>query len=229
MPRKYLVILAGLTSLALALSAVATAQKKKPKDPPGQQGGNSLRIAANPNPLVFGGSTTVSGELRGPNEGGKRVTLEHNPYPFTGGYRDVATTTTPSNGRYSFTTRPGVNTRYRTTANVSPRVTSPELLVQVRIRVGVRASDRTPSRGSRVRFSGSAFPAHDGHLVLIKRRTRSGSFRTVARTRLLDAGTARSRYARRVRVFRSGTYRVSVAGHGDHISGLSSTRTLIVR
>ena len=98
----------------------------------------------------------------------------------------------------------------------------------MRIKVGVRVSDRTPRRGSRVRFSGSVFPAHDGRTALIQRRTRTGSFRTVVRTRLRDAGTARSTYSRRLRIYRDGVYRVKVAGDGDHANGFSSRKSIDV-
>lgn len=214
---------------ALTAPLIATAQQgkgKKPKPPRGDA--NSLTIRANPNPVVWGGSTVVSGQLRGANNGGKTVTLERNPYPFTGGFNDVSTRVTPNSGAYSFTVSPGLHTRYRTSAKTSPPVTSNQVLVHVRIRVGILLSDATPARGRLVRFYGSAYPAHDGSLVYIQKRATTGSYRTVARTRLRDAGTTRSRYSRRVRVNRSGVYRVRVAGHVDHWPGYSKPRALRV-
>ena len=48
------------------------------------------------------------------------------------------------------------------------------------------------------------------------------------RTRLRDAGDAKSTYSRRVRVFRDGIYRVKVAGDADHINAFSRVRTVTV-
>jgi hypothetical protein len=51
----------------------------------------------------------------------------------------------------------------------------------------------------------------------------------VARTTLLTAGTDASRYSKRVRVRRTGTYRVRVrSGDTDHLNGTSRTRKLTV-
>jgi hypothetical protein len=80
-----------------------------------------------------------------------------------------------------------------------------------------------------VRFHGTAAPAHDGAPVRIQRRRADGSWRTVARTTLRDAGTDVSRYSRRVRVRRSGTYRVRALAHdSDHLRGTSRRRRLTV-
>ncbi len=65
-------------------------------------------------------------------------------------------------------------------------------------------------------------------MVRIQRRSPSGRFVTVARTRLRDAGTVRSTYSRRVRVYRDGVYRVRVTGDGDHINGVSRLKTIDV-
>ena len=51
---------------------------------------------------------------------------------------------------------------------------------------------------------------------------------TIARPLLRDAGTARSTYSRRVRVFRDGVYRVKVAGDADHVNGFSRARSINV-
>jgi hypothetical protein len=95
--------------------------------------------------------------------------------------------------------------------------------VPVRLRVRIHVSDHTPSKRQRVRFSGTAGPAHDGAPVRVQRRRANGSWRTVAR----DAGTEVSRYSRRVRIYRTGTYRVRVlSGDTDHLRGTSHKRKL---
>ena len=205
--------------LALALPVVAGAQKpQKPPKGPGQ-----LTIAAKPNVVTFGRSTTVSGQLAGVPNAGVGVTLEEDAYAF-GAFKPLLTKTTDANGAYSFLVVPKLNVKYRAVAKTSPRTTSAEALVLVRIRVGLRLSDSTPRRGQLVRFSGTATPAHDGRLVSIQRRTTSGSYRTVARTPLLDAGATRSRFRRRIRISRDGVYRARVTADADHATGTSGHR-----
>lgn len=214
---KRLIALAGVSLLAVPL--VAHALK-----PPG---GSGLTVSAEPNPITLGQATTISGKLRGPLKAGAVVTLQDNPAPYTRGFRDVATTTTAKNGAYTFGgIRPTLNTRYRT---MTPGpVTSSELLVPVRIKVTLRLSDQTPRAGRRVRFFGRVAPEHDGRGVRIQRQTRTGSWKTVARTRLRDAGTARSRYSRRIRLKRDAVYRARVLGDSDHATGTSGAKSVDV-
>jgi len=198
-----------------------------PGTPP--PGGNAITIAANPARVTFGRPTTISGQLNGPGNGGVEVELEANPAPFTGGFKNagVKATTSPT-GAYTMAITPTVNTRYRVTAKTRPPVTSPEVLVGVRVRVSLRLSDSTPRAGQRVRFSGVVTPGHDGKVVSIQRRTRTG-WRTIATTTLAAAtpvnGVARSKFSKRIRIRRSATYRARVTpGDGDHERGTSRRR-----
>ena len=215
-------------ALTVALASGATAQGQKPDKP--AKGTQAVSLDAKPNPVVFGAATTLSGRLTGGSTGGVTVRLEQDTtLPLGDTFTPAgATATTAANGTYSFSVRPAQNTQYRVTAQASPPVTSAPRLVNVRIRVGFRLSDRTPSRGARVRFSGSVLPAHDGRTALIQRRSATGRFVTVARTLLRDAGDERSTYSRRIRVFRDGVYRVKVAGDADHVNGFSRRRTIDV-
>jgi hypothetical protein len=102
------------------------------------------------------------------------------------------------------------------------------VFVRVRLSVSFKVSDSTPKKGARVRFYGTAAPAHDGKPVLIQKRTASG-YKTVTRTTLLDNGTATSKYSKRLRIRSSGTYRVVVQSvDQDHDDGASRSRTLRV-
>jgi hypothetical protein len=114
-------------------------------------------------------------------------------------------------------------------AATAPSKASPTVLVRVRMRVGLRLSTSTPTAGRTVRFSGSVHPAHDGRTASIQKRSSTGSWTTVARTTLQDAGTTRSSYSRRVRINRDGVYRVKVAGDADHLSGFSRSRSIDAR
>ena len=108
------------------------------------------------------------------------------------------------------------------------RFTSPEIVVvRVAIRVKLRLSDRTPRRGQRVRFYGGAGPEHDGRNVYIQKLTSAG-WRGVSRTLLKDAGTELSKFSKRIRVRRNGTYRARVYHRLDHADGISPTRRAIV-
>jgi hypothetical protein len=218
----------GLLACAVALPFAAFAARP-PRQPSGNQ---SLTLVARPTSVTYGRSVTLSGVLKGRNHGNKRVALQQNPYPF-GGFRDVAVTRTDSKGAYRFVVKPVRHTRYRT---VTPQpatiydavVRSPEVLVHVRVRVSIRLSDATPRRGQRIRFLGFVAPKHNGRRVFVQRRRRDGRWRTVARTITGDAAGDRSRYTRRVRIRRSGLYRVRVRGDADHSSGNSRARAIRV-
>jgi hypothetical protein len=216
-------------ALAMTLAVPATMAVAKPPPKPVKPANPQLTLAAAPNPINFGGSTALTGKLNGNAAAGQTIVIEANPAPFAA-YKQVATVTTAANGSYSATVKPGVNTRYRVTARTSPPVVSGETQVGVRIRVGMILGDSTPRRGTSVVFSGRAYPAHDGALVSIRKRGSTGSFVTIARTRLLDDGAARSRYSRAVRIKSSGVYqvRVSAGNDGDHLAGISRQRNITV-
>lgn len=217
MKRLVLTVVIVLPALAGLASQAASAP------PPGK---GSLTIAAKPNPITFGQATTISGKLKGASKSGSVVTLQQNPAPYRS-YVNAGTTTTGKGGTYAFTgVLPALNTRYRT-ISTDPQGTSSELLVQVRIKVTLRVSDSTPRQGQRVRFFGSASPQHDGRRVRIQRRTASG-WKTVARVRLRDAGSERSRYSRRLQVRRDTEYRARVYRDSDHATGTSGTKSLDV-
>lgn len=198
--------------------------------PPPNTAPNTVTITATPSLLTFGRATTIAGQVTGPQNAGVEVTLEENPYPYTGGFKSTGrTATTNPGGAYSIVVNPTVNTHYRVSAKTKPPVTSPEVAVTVRVKVTLRLSDRTPRAGQRVRFSGTVTPAHDGKVARIQRRTSTGAWRTVARVTLVPAtplnGVARSKFAKRLRINRSGTYRARVTpADGDHAAGSSARR-----
>jgi len=209
--RKYVVpaILVGLaTNLAVAMAA-----------PPGK----SLTIRAKPNPVVFGRSVALTGRLTGSDKAGKTVQVQAVDFPYGDGFKDVTSAVTAASGKWSASDRPRVNTRYRA---LQQSTTSGIVTELVRIRVSLKLSDRTPAAGRLVRFYGRACPEHDGARVRLQRRTRTGRWRTVRRTRLRDlAGSTCSRYSRRFRVFRDGTYRAFVVSpDADHANGRSRSR-----
>jgi plastocyanin len=94
--------------------------------------------------------------------------------------------------------------------------------------VSLQVSDATPTSGEGVRFFGSVRPQQDGRLVRLQRRTRRGSYITVRRIRLRDAGTSRSKFSKRLRVFRDAVFRARLAADATHKAGTSRTRRLNV-
>jgi hypothetical protein len=219
------VVAASGAALALfAVPAWGQGNSPKPKDA-------SVTLDAKPTVVVFGSSTTLSGDLKGDGSvSGVDVRLERDEvFPFGDAYAAFTTVKTATSGRYSVGVTPPVNTQYRASVQSSPPVQSAAKLVLVRMRVGVRVSTTMPRRGTLVRFRGSVLPAHDGTRVIVQRRSSTGRWVAVRRTSLTDAGTARSAYSARVRVSSDGTYRVKAVGHADHINGLSRTVALDAR
>jgi hypothetical protein len=188
--------------------------------------GDKLTLKSDPSPVVFGRTVALTGHLTGRNKDGKTVQVQADPFPY-GDFDTFATPVTATNGRWSASHKPVVNTRYRARQGSTFSGVVTEL---VRIRVSLKVRDRTPAAGRRVRFYGRACPQHDGARVRIQRRTRTGKWRTVRRTRLRDIpGSTCSRYSKRFRVFRDATYRAWVVSpHGDHASGRSRGRRVDV-
>ncbi len=214
---RSLPVVAVVAVVGAALPLVAQANHKPGHQPGG--GGADLTIAARPAITLFQGATVLSGRLKGSGNAGAKVTLREDEYPFGTGDKPVATATTDSKGDYTFTRRPVRNTTYQAVAGP---VRSARALVNVRIRMSLYVSDATPRVGQLVGFKGRACPAHDGLLVRIQRRTRTGRYRTVRRT-TLKAATRCSVYSRGFRIYKDGTYRVS-ADDADHATGRSRLR-----
>lgn len=206
---------------AVAMPLGATADHKPGHDKPG--GGTpanpDLTIAATPNPVLWARAVTITGRLRGPDNGGKTVELQQNPHPFPGTFTPVSSATTNATGDYTFRVRPPKHTDYRVVAKLSPEVVSGSVRSLVRMRINRRVDDHTPDAGQVVIFSGKVGPAHDGRTVYIQRRNADGLWRTKGTTTLVDAGDAApnsSTYSRDLRINRDGHYRVVVRSDGDH-------------
>ena len=224
--RRSVCVVSGALVLAAVVPMGASATHRPNHNPGGQQPNYNLpqpatlSLTARPATTVFQGATVLSGRLRAQSQAGQFVVLRADEYPFNGD-APVAVTRTASNGSYSFTRRPPRNTLFRTTVF---GIRSPVVRVNVRIRMSLSVSDSTPRVGQRVRFSGRACPTHNGLLVRIQRRTRTGGYRTVRRTRLRAASRC-STYRRTFRVYRDGRYRAT-ADDADHARGFSRSRVL---
>lgn len=214
-----------LAVLALGLAPAAFGAK------PPKTGSSSATITGTPNPVVYGSSITISGQATGKKNTGATADLQANAFPYSG-FKQVATTTTTSTGAYSFKTAPGINTVYRVIVHTAPAATSPNLTVKVKVRVTLAVSTTHPRVGQLVRFSGSVFPAYNGKLVLIQRRSSTG-WKTVTKATLTAAkplnSVPRSSYSKRIRIKTSGTYRVEFnPADNARLANTSRTRSLKV-
>ncbi|HYB25793.1 MAG TPA: hypothetical protein VEF89_04195 [Solirubrobacteraceae bacterium] len=185
-----------------------------------------VTIGAFPGTVTFGGSTTLSGHVLPPRPSHVAVTLQSAP-SAAGPWIDTATSATTTSGAYSFRpTAPTSDIYYRALADGA---TSGPVLVLVRFRVGVRVSSLHPVRGSWVRFHGQVRPAHFWLRVLVQWLGPRGRWQTIRRTRLRAAAGGVSVYGVRVRIERSGRYRVVVGPDNGHARGRSATVRIRVR
>ncbi len=217
------VLLLTAAAAVLTIAAVPAVLAQKPPKPPGKAG---VSLKPDADFVTFSQPVTLTGSVK-QAKAGVLVTLERRA-TTAAAFEPAATATTDAQGDFSFAQRPEVNTVFRVTAATAPPVQSAEVTTGVRPLVGFRVGDTTPRARQRVRFRGTVRPPHDGRRVAIQRRRADGTWVTVARPRLRDRGNVFSGYRRRVRVRRSGTYRVRIAAHADHLAGLSRARTLTV-
>jgi hypothetical protein len=206
--------------MAVGMPMIATADHKPGHGNPGPNVGDPT-ISATPNPVVWGRSVRIAGRLKGGDNAGKTIELQHDPHPFGTTYEKVATTVTSADGVYAFSVLPDRNTNYRAVAKLDPEQFSPNLQVGVRMRVTRQVSDTTPNAGQVVTFTGRVRPAHDGRTVYIQRRRSDGSWRTKATAVLTDGGDVDSVYSQELRISRDGVYRVLVRTHDDHLGNRS--------
>jgi hypothetical protein len=196
---------------------------KTPRQPLG------LTLAANPNPVPFGAGTTLAGNLSGTGNAGRQVVLQQNPFPYTAGFATIGNPQlTAADGGFSFPllTVP-LNTQYRVVIPDKPEIASPLVGVSVAIRVNTNVSSRRVRTGGLVRFFGSIRPARPGAQVAVQKLTRKKTWVTVAGTITHSAGSTSSRYSKRVRIRRGGSYRVFVAiVDGNYVSSAGRSMTI---
>jgi hypothetical protein len=191
---------------------------------------NAVTIAAAPGAVTYGRSAVISGKVTGRKGGGIQVVLQEQAYPYTTPFKPTgAVTNTGSNGQYAFTVLPLTGTHYRVLANTAPPLTSATVTVGVRYAVSLSVSSRSVHRGTVVRFSGSVRPAANGRTVLIQRLSSTGVYRTVARAVLrATTSSTHSAYSERLRIFRSGVYRVRIRAHLAYGASNSPSRNITV-
>ncbi|HEU4975790.1 MAG TPA: fibronectin type III domain-containing protein [Baekduia sp.] len=168
-----------------------------------------VTLTATPNPLPFGGTTTLSGTLTGTNSANRRIVLESNPFPYTQGFQPVGNQlVTDAQGTFSFGLQAvPFNTQYRVALPEKPDVISPIVVVSVTPIIGTVVSRRHLHKGRQVTFKGRIHPALDGTPLAIQRRRR-GEWVTIAGMAAHHGASSYSRYRKRIRLAKSGLYRV---------------------
>ena len=190
-----------------------------------------VTLGANPNPVAPGGSTTLAGQLTGTNNANRDVVLQSNPFPYTQGFVNAGNAqVTDGAGNFSFAVLSvPVTTQFRVVMAQRPDVTSPIVIVGAALQVLTDARKVARHRHSvSVRFRGSISPQNDGGRVAIQ-KFRNGAWVEIAHTVAKDDGSSRSRYRTRVRLFRSGLFRVFAVADGQYTSGAGRAIQIRVR
>lgn len=166
-------------------------------------------IASNPNVTTLGGATTIAGTLGGTGSTNRQVRLEANPWPFAGFQPLGNVQLTSSTGGFAFpllglTT----NTQYRVVTTDKTPTISPLVGTVVAVDVTTNVK-RLVRKGGTLRFSGRVRPAKVGEQVGVQRLS-GATWRTLKGSRTRAGGSDYASYATRVRIRKSGTYRVFV-------------------
>ena len=170
-------------------------------------------VAATPNPVEAGGSTTIAGVLTGTDGPDRRIIVKSNPWPYTQGFLPFGNElVTNDDGSFSVPVLSvPVNTQFRVEMVARPDIVSTPITVGATLAVTRRVKVTRGDRRGSLRFRGRITPAVDGEQVLIQKlRLRDGVWVTVGETFARNAGDSSSRYRKTIRQRRGGRYRVLV-------------------
>jgi len=190
-----------------------------------------VTLAANPNPIAPGGATTLAGTLSGTGNANRQVQLLANPFPYTQGFLPAGNVVvTDAAGNFAVNVLGvALNTQFQVRMEARPEVVSPIAVLNVAVQVGTRTSKRRRSYGARVRFYGTIRPVRNGATVYVQRKLKDGTWFTRGRTAARARDGVSSEYSTRVRVRRSGTFRVLVETAGDLVSNTGREVSITVR
>ena len=171
-----------------------------------------VSLAATPNPIRIGSSTTLSGVLSGTGNSGRQVQLQANPWPYTQGFLAVGNNVvTSATGGFAFTLLSvSVNTQYRVLMPAKPAVDEPDRRASARPTRsrGTRRSGADPSA------AGSTSGARSGPRSTARpwssRSSAAATGSTSARRSARHTSKGYSRYSKRIRQKHGGRYRVVV-------------------
>jgi hypothetical protein len=190
-----------------------------------------LSLGATPNPVRPGGRTLIAGTLSGTGNAERQIVLQSNPFPYTQGFVGAANPqVTGTDGTFSFPVLSvPVTTQFRVVLAQRAEVTSPIVVVGAALQVRTDTEKVARHRHSvSVRFRGSVSPQNDGGRVGIQ-KFRNGVWTEIAHTRAKDAGSSKSVYNTRVRIYRSGLFRTVAEAEGQYVSGAGRAIRIKVR
>jgi hypothetical protein len=173
----------------------------------------AFSLAATPNPVSAGGTTTLAGFLDGSFGDDRRIVIKSNPWPYAQGFLPVGNQLiTNADGSFSMTLPSvAVNTQFIVQMMAKPEVVSAPLTVGATLDVTRRVKVTRGDRRGKLRFRGRIRPAVDGEQVLIQKlRLKDGVWLTVGETFARNNGDSSSRYRKTIRQKRGGRYRVLV-------------------
>ena len=180
-----------------------------------------VTLAAEAATVAPNGGTRLSGQLTGTNNANRDVVLQANQWPFAGfvtvGNRIV--TDAQGNFRFDVLTIP-FNTQFRVALAQRPEVVSP--IVFVGASMATTTDVKTVKRfrhSKKVRFKGTITPAPADHRVSVQ-KLRSGVWTTIATVGSVSVNQdgSKARYSKKVRIGRSGSFRVIAEDDGGKYS-----------
>jgi hypothetical protein len=181
-----------------------------------------ITFSVSPSTTTWNRTVSLFGTVRGAGVNGLTVALRQSSFPFDGVFHEVATARTNRNGLFRFAPRPVfLATQFRAAPQIAPQLVSSVQSVRVRSRVRVHRGAKT--RRS-VWLTGAVNPGLPVGRATLQRRTRAGTWRSLAQAALTTQSELRSTYAFEVRRKRSAKlYRVRVAARdgGAHARGYS--------
>jgi hypothetical protein len=188
-----------------------------------------VTLAATPNPVPFGSPVTLAGQLTGTGNANRQVVLQSNPFPYTQGFQNASNVqVTDAAGNFSFPLLSvPLNTQYRVQMPQKPEVVSPIVSLGVAVKLTTHLSSHRVTRGARVRWSGTVRPAADGARVVFQRK-KGKRWVQVSHTFARGSGKS-SRYSKRVRISRGGTYRAVVLVSGAFVGDFGTEMHLRTR
>ncbi|HVP01182.1 MAG TPA: hypothetical protein VMT10_01325 [Solirubrobacteraceae bacterium] len=178
-------------------------------------------LSATPNPVPYGSGVTLQGVLSGTGNAGRQVILQQKVFPYLTDFQTVGNPqVTGSSGAFAFPLL-GVttNTQYRVETVASKPVVSEIVTLGVAVRLTTRVSSHRVRRGGHITFSGTIRPAKVGALFAVQKLNGSGTWVTVGGGVARGGGSTFTRYAKRVKIRRGGTFRVFVGvADGQQVS-----------
>jgi hypothetical protein len=182
----------------------------------------SVAIVGAPNPVVYGNSFLVEGNLSGTGAANHEIVLQANPFPFSGGFKTVGNPElTNAAGGFSFPFLGLLeNAQLRVVTVGGQVVSSPVVTENVAVRVSFHA--RSVRRRGYVRLYGTVAPAEVGALVGFQ-LLQPGKSVNEGGTVVKAATSTVSSFSRVVRVRHPGLYRALIkVSDGAHVSNYSA-------